>query len=82
MPVNELRPRVGTIIANHGRVVSHEVSRYGLHRMRVTMINQYPDLQTWAGLLPEAAFDILHRYTESAMRTGDLICNLDLYWKE
>lgn len=60
----DLRPRVKTEIDGEGSVIIHDRTRYGLCRMCVAMYRQYPNVETWVGLLPDAARPLGYRYTE------------------
>lgn len=53
----ELKPPVKTTITGQGTVVLHDVTRKGLHRLKVERSNDYPNFDTWRGLLPKE-----HRY--------------------
>jgi hypothetical protein len=71
---------VGHGITGQGRVVRRDVTRYGLHRMRVELAERYPDLSIWSQALGPDARLLLHDYGE---RTSGpiLMCWLILYWK-
>ncbi len=59
----ELSPAVGTSIQGEGRVVFHDVTRYGLHRLCIETSRKYPDLEIWSELLKDK--DLRgYRYTE------------------
>ena len=75
----QLSPPIGTTIRGEGRVVFHDVTVYGLHRLCVSVEHKYPDLDTWCELLKDKSLKS-HRYTEKASKifTGYLW----LYWKE
>ena len=73
--------RVGHSITGQGRVVRRDVTRYGLHRMRVELAERYPDIELWVQALGPAARPLLHDYSERF--SGHLLlCGLTLYWKE
>lgn len=77
-----MNPAVGTSIRGEGRVVFHDVTRFGLHRMCVETREQYPDVETWLTLLEEREYEIkLIRYTERVKDTG-FFGYLWFYWKE
>lgn len=77
-----ISPAIGTVIAGEGKVVYHDVTVYGLHRMCVAVKDKYPDVETWLKLLENREYDIkLIRYTEKTVAhvfTGFLW----FYWKE
>lgn len=63
-----------------GRVMSHDVTRYGLHRMAVELADGYPDLDTWVRMLPAGTRLAHYDYTEKAGLV--FVGYLWLYWKE
>ncbi|MBI5933291.1 MAG: hypothetical protein HY867_06250 [Chloroflexi bacterium] len=70
----ELKPRVGTKITGKGVVTFRDVTKYGLHRMRVEA-DGYPDLATWFEMIGKPS-NCTYYYTESKTIT------LHLFWKE
>ena len=76
----ELTPRVGTSVTGKGRVMSHQVSRKGLHTAVVELAGGYPDLETWIRMLPEGVRLVSHNYTEKAGLV--FVGYLWLFWKE
>lgn len=78
----QLYPAVGTVITNEGKVVRHDVTRYGLHRMCVAVKDKYPDVETWFELLKnKPLIKIKTRYAEKIV-AGVFIGYLWFYWKE
>lgn len=75
-----LSPAVGISIRGEGRVVRHDVTLYGLHRLCISLIGKYPDLETWCELLKDRDL-LIHRYTERIV-AHVCECFLWLYWKE
>ena len=76
----KLTPAVGTVVQGRGRVVLRDVNVFGLHRMCVSLIGTYPDLETWSDLL-EGKEIKLHHYSER-MVANVCECFLWLFWKE
>jgi hypothetical protein len=76
-----MRWTVGTTITGQGRVVQRDVTRQGLHRMRVEALDRYPDLEIWSHALGKARL-LLHDYSERQAAGRVMICTLFLYWKE
>ena len=76
----QLSPAVGTAIKGEGVVVHHDVTRYGLHRLCISIPHKYPDLETWCELLKDKPL-WKHRYTEKE-KSQVFIGYLWLYWKE
>lgn len=74
--------QVGTVITGEGKVVSHEVSRYGLHRLCVAVEGKYPDVEVWLDLLnaPRVNVRLIH-YTEK-VSLGVFVGYLWFYFKE
>ena len=75
-----MNPAVGVVIADEGRVVHHDVTRYDLHRMCVAVGEKYPDVGIWMELLKDKDV-ICTRYTEK-MVAGAFVGGLWFYWKE
>lgn len=78
--MDELTPRVKTTITNQGTVVLHDVTRKGLHRLKVELNNEYPNLELWRGLLPKE-----HRYiscmTEEKLIPTGFVGTLWIFYK-
>jgi len=78
--MDELTPRVKTTITNEGTVVLHDVTRMGLHRLKVERLNDYPNFELWRGMLPKE-----HRYiacsTEETGTPAGFVCILWIYYK-
>ena len=51
--MTELTPRVKTTITGEGTVVLHDVTRRGLHRLKVERSDEYPNYELWKGMLPK-----------------------------
>lgn len=75
-----LSPAVGTVIRDQGRVMFRDCTKHGLHRMKVTLVGRYPDLEVWGSGLQGKDLK-LHNYSERTV-SGLLECTLELYWKE
>lgn len=76
-----LSPAIGTTITGEGRVVFHDISRCGLHRMCVETEGKYPDWEVWAELLK--TYDIRGmRYTEKETILVAFLGYLWIYFKE
>ena len=73
--------RVGDGITGQGRIVHKDISRCGLHRMRVEMPDRYPDLNIWVLALGRQARPQLYHYTERETN-GPMVFTLWLYWRE
>lgn len=76
-----LTPTVGMAIRGQGTVVRHDVTRYGLHRLCVSLTGRYPDLETWCEMLKEKELK-LHQYAERIVANVVCECFLWIYWKE
>lgn len=78
--MSELSPRVKTTITGQGTVVLHDITRKGLHRLKVERANDYPDLDTWRKMLPKE-----HRYlgcmTNEQLNPTGFIGTLWIYYK-
>lgn len=53
--MKELSPRVNTTITGEGTVIQHDVTRKGLHRLKIEVQGKYPTLETWSNMLPKEA---------------------------
>jgi hypothetical protein len=75
----DLRPRVGERVTDNGIVTFRDVTKYGLHRMRVEKPDGYPSLDAWTAMLRGRTV-LAHNYSERLGKgfTGILW----LYWKE
>lgn len=73
-------PAVGTGITGEGKVVFHDVTMYGLHRMCVGVAGKYPDVEIWLELLRDVHV-MKTRYTEK-MTVSVFVGYLWFYWKE
>lgn len=78
--MSELTPRVKTSITGEGTVVQHDVTRMGLHRLKVERNNEYPNLKLWRGMLPKQ-----HRYiacmTEEKLNPTGFVGTLWIFYK-
>jgi len=78
--MNTLTPAVKTTITGEGTVVLHDVTRKGLHRLKVERSNEYPNLELWRGLLPKD-----HHYmacmTEEKLNPTGYVGVLWIYYK-
>lgn len=73
--------RVGTVITGEGKVVFHDVTRYGLHRLCVETAGKYPDVEVWLEMLKAYRVKSI-RYTEK-ITVGNLFFGyLWFYFKE
>lgn len=76
----ELKPPVKTTITGEGTVVLHDVTRKGLHRLKVERNGEYPDLDVWRKLLPKE-----HRYlgcmTDEQLNPTGYVGILWIYYK-
>jgi len=73
--------QVGTTITGEGKVVFHDVTRYGLHRLCVEVTGKYPDVEVWLEMLKDMNVRLI-RYTEK-ITVGDLFIGyLWFYFKE
>ena len=71
---------VGTAITGEGKVVTHEMSRYGLHRLCVAVEGKYPDVEVWLDLLSDVNVKLI-RYAEK-VSLGVFVGFLWFYFKE
>lgn len=71
---------VGTVITGEGSVVSHRVSRFGLHTTIIATNDKYPDIELWLEMLKGQSV-MLHHYSEKV--TANVFTGyLWLFWKE
>lgn len=71
---------VGTVITHEGKMISHEVSRYGLHRLCVAVEGKYPDVELWLEMLGGVSVKRI-RYDEK-VTLGVFVGYLWFYFKE
>ena len=80
--ITNVSPAVGTAITGEGKVVWHDVTGYGLHRMCVSTKDKYPDVETWLKLLEDRRYEIKSiRYAEKQNDVA-FYGYLWFYWKE
>lgn len=78
--MDELKPRVNTTIIGEGTVVQHDVTRKGLHRLKIELHGKYPTPETWSAMLPKEARQMAC-WTEERFVMSSLIGVLWIYYK-
>lgn len=76
----ELTPRVKTTITGEGTVVLHDVTRKGLHRLKVERSGEYPDFEIWKGMLPKD-IRLVGSWAEEVMTPNGFTGVMWIYYK-
>jgi hypothetical protein len=77
-PVDFMREKTVTPM---GRITLHEVTKYGLHRIKIELGNTPPDTQMWADTVP-AEYKVVLTDIEKHEIGGQTVYALWLYIKE
>lgn len=68
---------------DHGWIVQHDVTLFGLGRLYVEKSGSYPDVSIWLDVLQQRGFDVLLYDTQTRYQTGsgNVMCELRLYYR-
>jgi hypothetical protein len=77
---SELIPKVGSRLTGNGIVISHDVTRFGLHRMKVERAGGYPSLEAWCAWIEMVGGKVATHYLEEQAGREFIGC-LWLFWK-
>lgn len=73
-------PKLGDRLTGNGVVTFRDVTRFGLHRMKVERGGDYPSLEAWCAWVRQVGGDVMaHYFEEKAGR--EFIGILWLFWK-
>ena len=76
-----LSPKLGDRLTGNGVVTLRDVTRFGLHRMKVELAGKYPSLEGWCAWIEQEGGTVKgHYFDEKAGR--EFIGILWLFWKE
>lgn len=75
-----LSPKLGDRLTGNGVVTFRDVTRFGLHRMRVELVGRYPSVEAWCAWVRQEGGEVMtHYFEEKAGR--EFVGILWLFWK-
>ena len=78
--LTDLVPQVGNRLTGNGVVTFRDVSRCGLHRMKVELAGGYPTLEGWCAWIEQLGGTVKGHYFDEEAGRG-FVGILWLYWK-
>ena len=75
--IDFLRPNT---VTPQGRVASHDVTRYGLHRICIEQGVSRPDADLWIGIIPDG-FEVLANYVDEKLVGNQHLFSLWIFCK-